>query len=163
MIERKENPFKKSWTRSRMAEGFWHKVAAWFFAPRFDRIRIEESVVQDICALARGAHPKETIAFLTGSIHKEGKGKERGRVLVIDGLYLKAYDASEYSTSFTTHDLPADNVYGTVHSHPGFSNRPSAADKRLFQRYGWFHAIICQPYTEQSIRYYNKYGEPIEL
>ncbi len=125
--------------------------------PQFERVRIEQEVVEDICGLAAGSAPKEMIAFLTGSVKREA-GQ---RVLVIDGLYIKAYQADENSTHFTTNDLPADNVYGTVHSHPGYSNRPSDADRQLFNKYGWFHLIVCRPYTRASIATYNKYGEPI--
>lgn len=133
----------------------------------FDRVRIEPEVVEDICAMAAGSWPKEMIAFLTGSVRKE-KGKRdasnesrTARVLVIDGLYVKGYDASTDSTSFTLHDLPMTGVYGTVHSHPGRGNRPSAADRQLFGTHGWFHLIIAQPYTRESIAAYNKHGEPI--
>ena len=142
---------------------FWRRVGSWlpklFAEERFDVIRVEAEVVEDICALAQGSHPKEMVAFLTGDIKEEGGVK----VLVIDGLYVKGYDASGYSTSFTTHDLPLTGVYGTVHSHPGWSNRPSEADRRLFGKQGWFHLIICEPYTRASIVAYGKQGEPIDV
>lgn len=130
----------------------------WLFRIPFDHARIEQDVVDDICIMAAGSWPKEMIAFLTGDVKKE-KGK---KVLVIDGLYVKGYDASTHSTSFTLHDLPFTSVYGTVHSHPGRSNKPSGADKRLFSSYGWFHLIICQPYNRHSIAVYNKHGQRID-
>jgi proteasome lid subunit RPN8/RPN11 len=142
---------------------FWKRVESWlpklFADEEFDAVRIEPEVIEDICTLARGSHPKEMVAFLTGDIRKE-QGK---RLLVIDGLYLKGYDASEDATSFTTHDLPMTGVRGTVHSHPGWFNTPSAADRRLFDKHGWFHLIVCQPYTSSSIAAYNKQGERIEV
>ncbi len=140
--------------RRRVRDGL---LSLFSLTPRFERVRIEREVVEDICGLAAGSAPKEMVAFLIGSVKREG-GQ---RVLVIDGLYIKAYQADENSTHFTTQDLPSDNVYGTVHSHPGFSNRPSDADRQLFNKYGWFHLIVCQPYTAAAIATYNKYGEPI--
>lgn len=141
-----------------------HKLWCWLQrflgVERWDRIRIESETVRDICELARSAAPREMILFLTGGVKAEG-GE---RVLVIDGLYLKSYYANTRSTSFTTHDLPLlGNVYGTVHSHPGRSNRPSTADRRLFNKFGSFHLIIAQPYTRESIAAYDKYGVPIEV
>lgn len=139
------------------------RLKSWFLdlfllTPRFERIRIEDEVIADICSLAKGSFPKEMVAFLTGKVRKEsGYG-----VLVIEGLYLKAYQADENSTYFTLYDIPLSTVYGTIHSHPGFSNRPSLADKRLFNKEGLFHLIICRPYTRAAIAVYNKYGERIE-
>lgn len=141
----------------------WRRIKSWrptlFADERFDAIRLESEVVEDICALARGSHPQEMVAFLTGGIRQE----EQRRVLVIDGLYVKGYAASGYATSFTTHDLPMTGVYGTVHSHPGWSNQPSGADRRLFGKHGWFHLIVCEPYTKERIAAYGKQGEPIRV
>ncbi len=143
----------RSWTRRL---GIWLRDLLFF--ERFDRVRIEESVIQDICEMAAGSWPKEMISFLTGEIRKEGKE----RVLLINGLYVKSYEANEFSTYFSLHDLPMTSVYGTVHSHPGHSNRPSSADRHLFSKYGWFHLIICKPYRKESIAVYNKHGDRIE-
>lgn len=134
------------------------------FGKGFDHVRIESEVIADICEMAAGSWPQEMIAFLTGSVRKEKKDgtSDIKRVLVIDGLYIKGYYADTNSTHFTTHDLPLTGVQGTVHSHPGNSNRPSRADKILFSRFGWFHLIICRPYTREAIATYNKQGERID-
>ncbi len=139
-----------------------HWLQNWLFGFPFDRVRIEPDVIDDICVMAAGSWPQEMIAFLTGSVRKERRDGKTERVLVIDGLYVKGYDADTNSTHFTTHDLPLTGVQGTVHSHPGQSNRPSRADKNLFSRFGWFHLIICRPYTREAIATYNKQGERID-
>ncbi len=152
-----------------MARGTLKKIGGWlrrraerFFLPdRFDRARIEPDVIADICEMAAGSWPQEMIAFLTGKVKKEQREGKAERVLIIDGLYIKGYFADHNSTHFSLHDLPPLGVYGTVHSHPGRSNRPSLADKRLFSTYGVFHLIICQPYTKEAIATYNKRGERI--
>lgn len=138
----------------------WCWLQGFFGVEHWERIRVEPETVRDICQLARSAAPKEMILFLTGGVHTEGEE----RVLVIDGLYVKSYYANEHSTSFTTHDLPLlGNVYGTVHSHPGWSNRPSGADLQLFNQYGSFHLIIARPYVRRSIAAYDKYGNRIAV
>lgn len=139
-----------------------HKLGDWLFGPPFDKAWVEEEVIDDICVLAKSATPKEMIAFLTGEIKKEKTKQGKMRVLVINGLYIKGYYASRNSTSFTLHDLPLLDVYGTVHNHPSGNNRPSGADKRLFGKHGWFHMIIGAPYTRENIAFYDKYGERLD-
>lgn len=142
-----------------MLKRIWQGLKRFFtLIERFERIRVEPEVIEDICFLARGAAPKEMVAFLTGKVHEEGV-----RTLVIDGLYVKSYHANTHSTTFTTHDLPLIGVHGTVHSHPGTSNRPSEADLTLFNKYGSVNMIIARPYTPSTIACYDKYGNPISV
>jgi proteasome lid subunit RPN8/RPN11 len=63
-----------------------------------------------------------------------------------------------------THMLPIDyDVIGTVHSHPGHSNRPSDADLQFFSHFGGVHIITCLPFDETSWKAYNSNGERVEL
>jgi proteasome lid subunit RPN8/RPN11 len=63
-----------------------------------------------------------------------------------------------------THMLPIDySVIGTVHSHPGHSNRPSDADLQFFSHFGGVHIITCLPFDETSWKAYNSNGERVEL
>jgi proteasome lid subunit RPN8/RPN11 len=133
--------------------GYW--LRNWLFPIPFDSVQIEESVLNDICKLARGAAPKEMIAFLTGSIEKVGKN----RVLFVDGLYVKGYYASTNHAWFTLHDLPMVGFMAQSIVIRRRDNRPSKADRFLFSNYGWFHMIIGTPYTKQAIAIYNKSGE----
>jgi proteasome lid subunit RPN8/RPN11 len=55
------------------------------------------------------------------------------------------------------------SIAGTVHSHPGFSNRPSEADLDFFSNMGGVHIITCQPYDRTSWVAYDSRGEPLEL
>ena len=55
------------------------------------------------------------------------------------------------------------SLAGSAHSHPGYSNEPSDADKDFFRNTGGVHFITCQPYDRTSWRAYDSYGEPIEL
>ena len=63
-----------------------------------------------------------------------------------------------------THMLPIDySVIGTVHSHPGHSNRPSDADLQFFSHFGGVHIITCLPFDETSWKAYNSNGERVVL
>jgi len=55
------------------------------------------------------------------------------------------------------------SISGSAHSHPGFSNEPSDADKDFFSNMGGVHFITCQPYDRNSWKAYDSRGEPIEL
>lgn len=132
------------------------KKFANFLFPEINEIIITKEIINNIIRIARDAHPKEFIAFLTG---KNEKG-----ILKIDELTIQSYYANSNSTSFTTINIPTTtNVVGTVHSHPGYSNRPSTADLRTFNKHGFIHAIICLPYSYKNIQFYNKYGEKIRI
>lgn len=55
------------------------------------------------------------------------------------------------------------SIAGSAHSHPGYSNEPSDADKDFFSNMGGVHFITCQPYDRTSWKAYNSRGEEIEL
>jgi proteasome lid subunit RPN8/RPN11 len=54
-------------------------------------------------------------------------------------------------------------VAGSVHSHPGYSNRPSSQDLIFFSHFGMVHIITCLPFDDSSWKAYNLSGERIEL
>ena len=53
------------------------------------------------------------------------------------------------------------NAVGSVHSHPGPSNQPSNADLSFFGKNGYFHMIICRPYSQATIQAYDAFGTPM--
>lgn len=119
----------------------------------FEEILILRAVIESIIAIAEDTYPKEFSAFL--------KGKIRKKKLVITELVYQPYYAGNFSTLIRA-DLPMlHETYGTVHSHPGPSNRPSDADLFFFSKHGIINLIICMPYAEQSIRAYDKEGNEL--
>ncbi len=54
-------------------------------------------------------------------------------------------------------------IAGSAHSHPGFSNEPSDADRDFFGNMGGVHFITCQPYDRSSWRAYDSHGDPLDL
>jgi proteasome lid subunit RPN8/RPN11 len=122
-------------------------------------ITIAQSVLVDLSAMARSAHPKEMIAFLSSS----RGGIIDGR-LHLDELQLQAYDASEDAASVQLWNLPTvTGIMGTVHSHPGGDGRPSDADLHLFSKYGLVHGILPEPYRPGMVRFYGKNGRSIRV
>lgn len=119
-------------------------------------ITIESGVLEDLTEMARGAHPKEMLAFFSAS-NKNG-------IVRINELQLQAYYASNDSASVFLSNLPmTTSIVGTVHSHPGGSKHPSDADRQLFSKFGYVHAILGEPYRPADIAFYNKNGERINV
>lgn len=121
---------------------------------RFKSIYIEQDVVENIMLLAKENHPKEFLAFLDGEIKNEK--------LIITGLLYQEYYASDSSAAPIFH-FPTNTFYGSVHSHPGYSNKPSSADRQFFRKIGIINMIICKPYSSDSIKFYNHEGEEINV
>ncbi len=55
------------------------------------------------------------------------------------------------------------SIAGSAHSHPGYCNQPSDADKDFFANMGGVHFITCQPYDRTSWQAYDSHGEPMDL
>lgn len=120
----------------------------------FERIIIKQDVIEDIIALAKENHPKEFLSFLDGKIEDKR--------LVITQLLYQEYHASDRSAAPILR-FPANTFYGSVHSHPGYNNRPSQADKQFFRKIGIINIIICKPYSIKDIKFYNHEGEEIQI
>lgn len=116
----------------------------------FERVVVRQSVVDGVCELAKTAHPKEFVVFLDGRVVKG--------TLWVERLLYQTYTASRNATHFSLDLPPAYPIIGTIHSHPGFSNRPSRADLALFQKHGMVHGIIKRPYEEEDLCFYDKKG-----
>lgn len=114
---------------------------------------IEADVLDMVNEAAKDTYPNEFVAALRA---------EKGvitEILLFPGSY-----ANEHSAFMQLHMLPIDlSVVGTVHSHPGPSNRPSEADVHLFSNFGSTHIITCLPYDMRSWRAYNYKGDPVSL
>ena len=114
---------------------------------------IDRSLMEMVNQAARDSLPNEFMAMLRA---EEGVVSE---LLLVPGT-LQGND----SALVMLHMLPIDyTVVGTIHSHPGYSNRPSKQDLELFRRYGMIHIITCLPYDENSWQAYDHQGSMIEL
>ncbi len=114
---------------------------------------IEGDVLDMISEASRESLPNEFVAALRA---EEGVITE---ILLFPGSY-----SSKRSASMQLHMLPIDlSVVGTVHSHPGPSNRPSDEDLHLFGSFGSTHIITCLPYDRGSWQAYDREGRRIVL
>lgn len=120
----------------------------------FKEIIIYDTVVEDIIDFAKANHPREFVAFFHGVLKDEK--------LIIDSLVYNEFRSNEGSATPIFH-FPDRSFYGSIHSHPGHSNRPSRADLHFFHKTGIVNAIICMPYTKESLRFYNHQGEEITV
>lgn len=124
-----------------------------FGLQKITKITIQRETLAKVAGIAGDTHPKEMLVFLEGEVKKG--------TLEITDILFQPYIASNNSV-FSTHiDLPlTSKSVGTIHSHPGFRNKPSTADLHFFRKHGIIHGIICQPYNEKSIQFYDFNGEP---
>jgi proteasome lid subunit RPN8/RPN11 len=120
----------------------------------FNEILIENDVVENIIDFATANHPREFLAFFHGII-KDDK-------LIIDGLEYNEFSSDEVSATPIFH-FPDKSFYGSVHSHPSGSSRPSRADLQFFRKTGIVNAIIGNPYTKEKIRFYDHDGREINV
>lgn len=135
-------------------------IGRWFLRflglQKIKHIAIKRSVLDDLCLMARDAHPKEMLAFLSAP------GGIKQGLLLINEIQLQAYDSSTDAATVPLAHLPTHtSIIGTAHSHPGSSARPSDADVHLFSQYGLVHAIIPEPYVVERIKFYDKQGRQI--
>ncbi|RLI75465.1 peptidase [Archaeoglobales archaeon] len=115
-------------------------------------MKIKKSVLKMVMEAAKDSHPHEFIALLSG---KKG---------IIEELVFLPFQSSEFSALIHMDMLPIGiMLYGTIHTHPTPSCKPSDEDLVLFSRYGRVHIIVCYPYDENSWKCYNKDGEEIEI
>lgn len=114
---------------------------------------IHRDVLDMIIEVSRNSYPNEFVALLR---HDEG--------IISEVHFLPGSMAGEESATIPLFMRPIDlNIVGTVHCHPGFSNRPSEEDRALFRRFGHTHIIICLPYDETSWQGYDMDGNPITI
>lgn len=120
------------------------------------QVRLTKQVADGIITYSKTWHPNEGILIL------QGKSKKSGEIS-INGLVLPPFSShGPYYSGFPTSELPLDLSYvGTVHSHPGNSNRPSLQDLNDF--FGLISIIICFPYEYNTIGAYDRNGKSIDL
>lgn len=118
-------------------------------------IAITRQVADGIVTYSKAKHPNEAILVLQGKSKKDH--------ILIDMLVIPPFATSgPFYSGFPIHDLPFDLSYiGTVHSHPGGSNRPSLEDLNHFFRSVML--IISHPYEDESLAAYDSNGRPLEL
>ncbi len=121
----------------------------------FREVRVDREVLESVIYYSKKAYPKEFLAFFDGEI--------KDKVLYITSLLFVPGETCETGAVVHTELIPMTTKYfGSVHSHPGPSAMPSDADLTTFSRYGYFHMIVCLPYSLETFKAYDRYGQPID-
>ncbi len=118
-----------------------------------NEVHIDYRVIDEIVKIAINADPNEYVALLSGDIENN--------ILKIKGLIFLPFKASSSSAVMEVFMMPiTTKAVGSIHSHPGPSANPSQADITFFGKNGYFHMIICRPYSESTIKAYDSFGNP---
>lgn len=121
----------------------------------FNEVRVDREVLESVIYYAKEAYPLEFLAFFDGKI-MDG-------ILYITGLIFVPGETCETGAVVRTDMIPLNTRYmGSVHSHPGPSARPSDADLITFSKNGYFHMIVCLPYSLSTFKSYDRYGQPMD-
>lgn len=121
----------------------------------FSEVRVDREVMDSVIYYAKKAYPMEFLAFFDGEIIDN--------VLYITGLLFVPGETCETGAVVHTEMIPITTKYwGSVHSHPGPSANPSDADLNTFSRNGYFHMIVCLPYSLETFKAYDRYGNPMD-
>lgn len=119
----------------------------------FNEVRVDREVLESVIYYSKKAYPNEFLAFFDGEI--------KDKVLYITSLIFVPGETCETGAVVHTELIPMNTKYwGSVHSHPGPSASPSDADLKTFSKNGYFHMIVCLPYSFESFKAYDRYGNP---
>ena len=116
---------------------------------------MDREVLDSVIFYAKQAYPNEFLAFFDGKIID--------KILYITSLIFVPGETCETGAVVHTEMIPMNTKYwGSVHSHPGPSAMPSEADLKTFSKNGYFHMIVCLPYSLETFKSYDRYGEHID-
>ncbi|MBQ6813259.1 MAG: Mov34/MPN/PAD-1 family protein [Methanobrevibacter sp.] len=119
----------------------------------FEKVCVDQTVIDSVIFYSKKSYPDEFLAMFDGYVKDE--------LLYITGLLFLPGERSHTSASFNDWMIPpSQKKWGSVHSHPGSSARPSSADLITFSKYGQFHIIVCEPYSLATMKAYDSYGNP---
>lgn len=119
----------------------------------FDEVCVDREVLDSVIYYSKKAFPNEFLAFFDGEIIN--------RKLYITSLIFIPGETGQTGAVVHTEMLPINTKYwGSVHSHPGPSAMPSGADLKTFSKNGFFHMIVCLPYSLETFRAYDRHGNP---
>lgn len=121
----------------------------------FSEVRVDREVLNSVIYYSKQAYPNEFLAFFDGEI--------KNNVLYITSLLFVPGETCETGAVVHNEMVPMNTkYYGSVHSHPGPSASPSDADLMTFSKHGYFHMIVCLPYSYETFKAYDRHGEPMD-
>lgn len=115
-------------------------------------MKIKRDLINALIEIAKENHPMEFFALLTGKKN------------VIEEFIYLPFQQGETFAIFDHSLLPLGmRIYGTAHSHPSSSPKPSKQDLSTFASFGKVHIIIHYPYCRNCFKIYDRDGREIEL
>ena len=121
----------------------------------FTEVRVDREVLESVIFYSKKSYPNEFLAFFDGKIID--------KVLYITSLIFVPGETGHSGAVVHTEMIPMNTKYwGSVHSHPGPSARPSDADLMTFSKNGYFHMIVCLPYSFETFKAYDRYGKDMD-
>ena len=121
----------------------------------FNEVRVDREVLDSVIYYSKQAYPNEFLAFFDGVI--------KDKILYITHLIFVPGETCETGAVVHTELVPLNTkYYGSVHSHPGPSARPSGADLKTFSKNGYFHMIVCLPYSYETFMAYDRHGNTVD-
>ena len=120
---------------------------------QFKKVCVDQGVIDSVVFYSKKSYPNEFLAMFDGHI--------KDKVLYITGLLFLPGERSHTSATFNDWMIPPNQKkWGSVHSHPGNNANPSHADLMTFSKHGPFHIIVCEPYSLETMKAYDAYGNP---
>ena len=120
---------------------------------QFKKVCVDQGVIDSVVFYSKKSYPDEFLAMLDGHV--------KNKVLYITGLLFLPGERSHTSATFNDWMIPPNQKkWGSVHSHPGNNANPSHADLMTFSKHGPFHMIVCEPYSLETMKAYDAYGNP---
>lgn len=120
---------------------------------QFKKVCVDQGVIDSVVFYSKKSYPNEFLAMLDGYV--------KNKVLYITGLLFLPGERSHTSATFNDWMIPPNQKkWGSVHSHPGNNANPSHADLMTFSKHGPFHMIVCEPYSLETMKAYDAYGNP---
>lgn len=119
----------------------------------YEEVCVDEEVLNAVIYFAKKSYPNEFLAFFDGEIKNK-------KLYLTSLIFIPGETGTTGAVLRTDLFPPTIKYWGSVHSHPGPSAQPSGADLKTFSKYGVFHMIVCLPYSYETFKAYDKYGNP---
>lgn len=119
----------------------------------FDEICVDQEILDAVIYYSKQSFPNEFLAFFDGEIKDK-------KLYITNLIFIPGETGSTGAVVHTELLPPTLKYWGSVHSHPGPSASPSGADLKTFSKHGVFHMIVCLPYSYETFKSYDKYGNP---
>jgi proteasome lid subunit RPN8/RPN11 len=136
-------------------------ILQWVLPSFGEPVAISEQLLDSCFKACKGSDPDEFLCLLGGE-----KGMyefEDSEVLLTDFYMIPGTTSNSTSATLREDLVPSGmRLYGSLHSHPNGTARPSRQDMEMFSRYP-VNIIVGSPYNMSSWQAYDRSSEPTSL